>query len=162
FDLATGREVRRWRLPAQVHRLAYRPDGRALAVGFISPRVASVYDVGDGALLADLPVGAVSSQVVAWHPDGERLAVAVSDPRIQFWDVAARRQVATMVGHVQNVTDLTFHPRAASWPPTPGTASSGCGTLRRDVRCCSYRSRWTAGFDSAAMGDGWARPSTAS
>src|SRR5262249_20367721 len=41
FDLATGREVRRLRLPAQVHRLAYRPDGRALAVGFISPGVAS-------------------------------------------------------------------------------------------------------------------------
>jgi eukaryotic-like serine/threonine-protein kinase len=110
FDLATGREVKRWRLPTRAHTLAFRPDNRALAVGYSSPKVASVYDAEDGTLLADLPVGAMHAQVVAWHPDGERLAVAGSDPRIQIWDVAARRQVAILAGHVQNVTELTFHP----------------------------------------------------
>ena len=59
FDLATGREVKRWRLPAPAHTLAFRPDNRALAVGYSSPKVASVYDAEDGALLADLPVGAM-------------------------------------------------------------------------------------------------------
>ena len=44
----------------------------------------------------------MSDQVVAWHPDGERLAVAGSDPRIQIWNVAAKRKVATLEGHVQN------------------------------------------------------------
>src|SRR5262249_33259220 len=42
--------------------------------------------------------------------DGEHLAVASSDPRIQIWDVAARRRVATLAGHAHNVTQLTFHP----------------------------------------------------
>src|SRR6202040_1035695 len=52
FDLATGREVKRWRLPAQAHTLAFHPDNRALAVGYFGPKVASVYDAEDGALLA--------------------------------------------------------------------------------------------------------------
>ena len=69
-----------------------------------------MYDAASGALLTDLPVGAMSDQVVAWHPDGERLAVAGSDPRIQIWNVAAKRKLATLEGHVQQVTALTFHP----------------------------------------------------
>jgi WD40 repeat protein/serine/threonine protein kinase len=110
FDLATGKEVKRWRLPATARALAYHPDNRKLAVGYLRARPASVYDAVSGALLADLPEGAVSDQVVAWHPDGERLAVAGADPRIRIWNVAARREVATLEGHAQRVTTLTFHP----------------------------------------------------
>ena len=69
-----------------------------------------MYDAASGARVADLPVGGMRNQVVAWHPHGERLAVAGSDPRIQIWNVAARRQVATLEGHVQYVPALTFHP----------------------------------------------------
>ena len=110
FDLATGQEVKRWRVPAPAHTLAFHPDNGKLAVGYFSSSVASVYDAASGALLTDLPVVAMSNQVVAWHPDGERLAVAGSDPRIQIWNVAAKRKVATLEGHVQHVTVLTFHP----------------------------------------------------
>jgi WD40 repeat protein len=110
FDLATGQEVHRWRLPASAHALAFHPDNGKLAVGYFDSNVASVYDAASGALLTDLPVGAMSSQVVAWHPDGERLAVAGSDPRIQLWNVSAKRKVATLEGHAQRVTTVTFHP----------------------------------------------------
>jgi WD40 repeat protein len=110
FDLATGREVKRWRLPATARALAFHPDNGKLAVGYFNAHAASVYDAASGALLTDLPVGGVSDQVVAWHPDGERLAVAGSDPRIQVWNVAAKRVVATLEGHAQRVTTLTFHP----------------------------------------------------
>jgi WD40 repeat protein/tRNA A-37 threonylcarbamoyl transferase component Bud32 len=110
FDLATGQEVKRWRLPATAHALAFHPDGSKLAVGYFRARVVSVYDAVSGALLTDLPVGAMSEHVVAWHPDGERLAVAGSNPRIQIWNVAAKRLLATLEGHVQQVTTLTFHP----------------------------------------------------
>src|SRR5262249_10199035 len=110
FDLATGREVKRWRLPTTACAMAFHPDNAKLAVGYSSSQVASVYDAASGDLLTDLPVGAMRGQVVAWHPDGERLAVAGSPPRIQIWDVAARRRVATLAGHAMNVTHLTFHP----------------------------------------------------
>ncbi len=110
FDLATGQEVKRWRLPANSHALAFHPDNGKLAVGYFSSSVASVYDSASGVLLTDLPVGEMKDQVVAWHPDGERLAVAGSDPRIQIWNVAANRKLATLEGHAQQVTTLTFHP----------------------------------------------------
>src|SRR5262249_18781732 len=107
---ATGREVKRWRLPACAHALAFHPDNGKLAVGYFNARAASVYDVANGALLTDLPVGETDNQVVAWHPDGERLAVAGSDPRVQIWNVAAKRRVATLEGHAQLVTTVAFHP----------------------------------------------------
>jgi serine/threonine protein kinase/WD40 repeat protein len=110
FDLESGREVRRWRLPACARSLAFHPDGGKLAVGYFKARAASVYDATNGALVADLPVGAMSDQVVAWHPDGERLAVGGSDPRIQIWSVPAQRHLATLEGHAQQVTTVTFHP----------------------------------------------------
>ena len=103
--------MKRWRLPARASTLAFHPDGRQTGRRVRPiPSVASVYDAASGALLTDLPVGAMSDQVVAWHPDGERLAVAGSDPRIQIWNVAAKRKVATLEGHAQQVTELTFHP----------------------------------------------------
>jgi serine/threonine protein kinase/WD40 repeat protein len=110
FDLPTGRERRRWRLPAHACTLAFHPDSHRLAVGHILSPVASIYDSDAGACLADLPVGDMSTQVVAWHPDGHRLAVAGSDPRIQIWNVAAKRRVAILEGHAQSVTVVTFHP----------------------------------------------------
>jgi eukaryotic-like serine/threonine-protein kinase len=110
FDLATGQEVRRFRLPGPAHTLAFHPDGSKLAIGYFNSNVVSVYDAASGAPVADLAVGAISDQVVAWHPDGERLAVTGSDPRIQIWNVAAKRKVATLDGHTQYVAVLTFHP----------------------------------------------------
>jgi eukaryotic-like serine/threonine-protein kinase len=110
FDLATGQEVKRWRLPARAHTLAFHPNSRKLAIGYTSSAVASVYDTESGALLTNLPVGASLNQVVAWHPDGERVAVGSSQPRIQIWNAAAKRKVTTLIGHGQNVTAVTFHP----------------------------------------------------
>src|SRR5262249_19784375 len=76
---------------------------------------ASVYDAASGALVTDLPVGPVNDQVVAWHPNGEYMAVAGSDPRIQVWNVAAKRKVASLEGHVQHVQAMTFHPDGELW-----------------------------------------------
>lgn len=123
FDLPTGQEVARWHMPGRVCSLAFHPDGAKLAVGHTQSDIASVYDSASGNRLVDLPVGAMSEQVVAWRPDGDRLAVAGSDPRIQIWDVAAKRKVATLIGHASNVSVLTFHPdgdllASQSWDAT--------------------------------------------
>jgi serine/threonine protein kinase/WD40 repeat protein len=108
FDMATGRETRRWRLPARVHSLAFAPDGRRLAAGYITSAVASVYDLADGSLVAELP-GERAETVVTWHPDGNRLAVS-ADNRIQIWVLARKVRLATLEGHFQQVTALSFHP----------------------------------------------------
>jgi serine/threonine protein kinase/WD40 repeat protein/tetratricopeptide (TPR) repeat protein len=123
FDLATGQEVKRWRASTRVHVLAYHPDNDRLAVGYYDSGVVSLYDAASGDLVTDLPVGAMRYQTVAWHPDGERLAVGSADPRIQIWNVTAKRKVATLEGHVHNITDMTFHPEGGllashSWDGT--------------------------------------------
>jgi serine/threonine protein kinase/WD40 repeat protein len=120
IDLTSGQETKRWRLPAKAYMLAYHPKNRSLAVGYSASNVASIYDSTQGSHVADLAVGPLSNQVVAWHPDGARLAVAGFDPRIQIWDVAARRKLATLEGHVEPGLGLSFHPdsellASASW-----------------------------------------------
>jgi serine/threonine protein kinase/WD40 repeat protein len=123
FDLATGQEVKRWRCPGRVHWMDYHPDNGRLAVGYFSSSVTSVYDTASGGLVTDLPVGPMNYQAVAWHPDGERLAVGGADPRIQIWNVTAKRQVATLEGHSQRIVFITFHPEGGlvashSWDGT--------------------------------------------
>jgi eukaryotic-like serine/threonine-protein kinase len=110
IDLESGQETNRWRLPSRACALAFHPRDRRLAVGYSSSKVASIYDSAQGSHIADLPVGAMNDQVVAWHPDGARLAVAGSDPRIQIWDVTTQRKLATLEGHVEHVKVLSFHP----------------------------------------------------
>ncbi len=114
IDLASGKETNRWRLPSKAYTLAFHPRDRRLAVGYSESRVASVYDSAQGSHVADLPVGLMNDQVVAWHPDGARLAVAGTDPRIQIWDVAAKRRLAMLEGHVEPVRGLSFHPDGGS------------------------------------------------
>ncbi len=111
FDLTTGREVNRWQLPdqANVWSLVYHPDGRRVAVCFAYAESVSIYDSENGKLVAELPVGKCQNPVAAWHPDGTLLAVGTSR-FIQLWDVNARRKLATLEGHVQQVEMLAFHP----------------------------------------------------
>ncbi len=135
YDLATGKELKRFPLPALAHSLAFDPRGRRLAVGAAEGPNVHVLDTASGHLTT-LTLGAepVADQIVAWHPDGERLAVggAGSDGiRIQIWDVVGGRRLAFLEGHVQNVVALTFHPAGLllasnSWDGTvrlwePGT-----------------------------------------
>jgi serine/threonine protein kinase/WD40 repeat protein len=110
YDLTTGRQVNRWPVPekAQTCVMAFHPDNRRLAVGYIRSDVASVYDASTGKLLAELAIGPGWERQVAWHPDGRRLAVSRAE-QIQIWDVAARRKLATLEGHVQQAGGL-FHP----------------------------------------------------
>jgi WD40 repeat protein len=145
FDLPSFREGKRWRVRGPVCSLAFNPDSAKLAVGFLTTdffaRNTCVYDATSGALVASLPVGPMENQQVAWHPDGERLAVAGSDPRIQLWHVATGRQLATLVGHVQEVPHLAFHPggdllashswdgRVLLWQPSTGRQLLGFTSL---------------------------------
>ncbi len=109
YDLETGREINRWRARGAVHSLAFHPDDPQLAVGYTSLKAVSLYAV-DGTHAADLPVGAMIEQALAWRPDGLRLAIGGSDPRIQIWDVPGNRKVAVLEGHAEPVSMLGFHP----------------------------------------------------
>jgi len=155
FDLATGQERHRWRVAAKPHTLQFDPDSRRVAVGYSDADTVSIYDAEDGRQVADLPVGAGTEVVVAWHPNGILLAVAGSDPHIQIWNVETQSQVSTLESHVQQVTILSFHPDgellisvswdgARLWQPSPGRL-----LMRLPL------SGWT-GFSADGRWAGWA------
>ena len=101
------------------------------------------------------PSVTMSNQVVAWHPDGERLAVAGSDPRIQIWNVAAKRKVATLEGHAQNVTDADVSPRGRP-PGLPrlGRHVAACGNPSTGRQLMRSDLRQRPSCDSAPTADG--------
>jgi serine/threonine protein kinase/WD40 repeat protein len=110
-DLETGRAVACWSIPGRAAGMAFHPEGRELAVTLSDGSgLVAVYGADRGDRRFDLQVGPKTGLLLAWHPDGRRLAVASPDPRIQIWDTVTRRRVATLAGHAQYVTDLTFHP----------------------------------------------------
>ncbi len=132
FDLSTGEESRRWQTRSRVYKIDFHPDSRTLAVGYYNSNVVSIYNADDGEHVADLPMGASIMTSVAWHPERNLLATGGSDPRIQIWDVKARRKIAVLEGHVQQVHVLSFHPGGELllsgswdgvvrlWQPSPG------------------------------------------
>ncbi|QJW98402.1 WD40 repeat domain-containing serine/threonine-protein kinase [Frigoriglobus tundricola] len=114
FDLATGREVNRWRCPekTEVWSVAFHPDNKRAAVCYADAEVVSIYDTETGEPVAHLPVGPTAAAVAAWHPDGSRLAVGSTD-FIQVWDLETRSKRAQFEGRVQPVESLSFHPNGS-------------------------------------------------
>ena len=152
FDLATGEENRRWRALDQIYTLDFNPDSRRLAVGYLSNDSVSIYDADNGELSLGLSTETSNQNVVAWHPDGELLASGGADARIQIWDVAARRTIASLEGHAQQVSFLGFH-RGGNilasmswdgtlrlWQPSPARL-----LMRLPARAMNYSqaSRWS-------------------
>jgi WD40 repeat protein len=84
FDLSTGEPSRRWQARGRAYTMDFHPDSRTIAVGYFESNNVSIYDADNGGHLADLPTGASSLTIVAWHPEGNLLATGGSDPRIQI------------------------------------------------------------------------------
>ena len=132
FTVADGARQCRWETVGRPHALTFHPDNRQVAVGFVNAEVVSIYDVTTAQVVTDLPIGRSERVTLAWHPAGRLLATAGSDPRIQIWDVAARRRASILEGHAQQVTLLRFHPGGEIlvsfswdnvlrlWHPVPG------------------------------------------
>jgi WD40 repeat protein len=132
FDLNTGHEIRRWQTHGRAHSIELDPGGRRLAVGYSGSDVVSIFNPEDGAHVTDLRTCPGSMTTVAWHPDGNLLAAGGSDPRIQIWDVNARRKLSVLEGHFEHVTKVIFHwsgemllsaswdGSVRLWQPSPG------------------------------------------
>ena len=131
----TGSEVRTWSLDsnaagtsidvgdAWVHSVAFRPDGRVLAIAVDHSKgdFESAFGPGVGLVrLIDLDtgrdVGAPISYFdppisLAWSPDGRRLAVATANNVLHVHDARTRRAVAPDIDNVDAlVTDVSFSP----------------------------------------------------
>jgi eukaryotic-like serine/threonine-protein kinase len=109
YELATGKEVRRLRGPAEPESLAFHPDGTKLAVASRRSKEVPVYEVATGQVVQKLSGHPREVWSVAWHPRGYLLATA-SEANAYLWDPATGRQHAVLQGHQATVVGVTFLP----------------------------------------------------
>src|SRR5262249_2702913 len=92
FDLglATSMPTKRLKQTAIPQFIAFRPDGRQLAVSSLRQPAVQVLELNqDKAVLnVSIPAGVMG---IAWNADGGLLAAAADDHRIYVWDVANLR-----------------------------------------------------------------------
>jgi WD40 repeat protein len=111
YDLATGRPIRRWSLPA-ADGLAFRGDGAQIAVTCNDPKNGScrIIEADTGRVVRSFPLPRVGGVGVAWSPDGTTLATARDDMKVYLWDPATGVRRATLEGSSKGVLNIGFHP----------------------------------------------------
>jgi WD40 repeat protein/serine/threonine protein kinase len=107
FDLSDGEGNGQ-----KVLALAVSPDGKVLAsaTGY-GPAPIKLWDLENGALLTNLTGSAACVFWLAFSPpDGRTLASCSGEHTIRLWDVAARRQIAELRGHSDEVYGIAYSP----------------------------------------------------
>lgn len=97
---------------AYVNTLAVSPDGSRAVTGS-EDRMARVWDVATGRLLAVLAGHTGSLVTAAFSPDGARVVTGSLDRTARLWDVRTGAPVAVLAGHAGIVTSAVFSPDGA-------------------------------------------------
>ena len=96
--------------------LAYRPDGKLLALG--TYKEVRLVDPATGKVAATLPGEAEDVRAVAFSGDGKLLAAAGGLParsgEVKIWDVETRALLRTIVGHTDCIYAVEFAPDGKS------------------------------------------------
>ncbi len=100
----------------QIGALAYRPDGKLLALG--TYKEVRLTDPATGSTLATLTGHAEAIRALAFSPDGKLLAAAGGLParsgEVKIWDVEARKELRTIKGHTDCIYAVAFSPDGKS------------------------------------------------
>ena len=97
YDLTVSQPVKSWRGPAPLEDLAYRPDGKQMAVSYhTSPPICYILDAETGVRVRAIPLDIPGS--VAWSPDGKRLAIPGNDDQISIYNAATGEQAVVLKG----------------------------------------------------------------
>ena len=109
YDLKSGQCRRRWRLPAPARDLAFRPDGKEIAVIYLQPRAnCLILDADTGEHLRTFPI--TNSANLTWSPDGTTLAITSNETTISLWDTATWARKAILEGATSGGLTSAFHP----------------------------------------------------
>jgi uncharacterized protein with WD repeat len=97
---------------AQIGALAYRPDGKLLALG--TYKEVRLIDPATKATVATLTGHAEAIRALAFSQDGKLLAAAGGLParsgEVKVWDVESRKEVRTIKGHSDCIYAVAFSP----------------------------------------------------
>jgi WD40 repeat protein len=112
-EVPSGRVRARWRAhDAPLHALAWLPDSVRLVTAADDGRLRS-WDARHGTPLAERPAADVPARRLATSPDGRWVAAGGADGRIEVLSAADLRTQRRLVGHLQQVSGLAFHPTGA-------------------------------------------------
>jgi tricorn protease-like protein len=96
--------------------LAYRPDGKLVALGTF--KEVRLVEPDTGKVVATLPGEAEDVRAVAFSPDGKLLAAAGGLParsgEVKIWDIAQRAPLRTITGHADCIYAVEFAPDGKS------------------------------------------------
>jgi mono/diheme cytochrome c family protein len=96
--------------------LAYRPDGKLLALGTFQE--VRLVEPETGKVVGTLPGEAEDVRAVAFSPDGKLLAAAGGLParsgEVKIWDVEKRAALQTIAGHTDCIYAVEFAPDGKS------------------------------------------------
>jgi WD40 repeat protein len=106
WDVRSGKERLRVKVPAKIRAAAFSPDGRQVAV-FTEDRVARVFESASGRLGASMRHDTFS-YLLAFSPDGKHLVTA-SERTAYVWEAATGRKVAE-VQHDARIRWVGFSP----------------------------------------------------
>ncbi|NJN23008.1 MAG: WD40 repeat domain-containing protein [Leptolyngbya sp. RL_3_1] len=108
--------------------LAWKHSGDQLASGGRDNTI-NLWDFLTGALITSLAEHTAPIRDLAFSPDDQLLASASEDHRVKLWDLSSgspTRALTTLMGHTDQVNDVTFSPAAiaaASQQPLLASAS---------------------------------------
>ncbi|MBI3414588.1 MAG: protein kinase [Verrucomicrobia bacterium] len=109
WDRQTGRT--RWLMEtkmAMVHRLAFSPDGQQLAIA--GDKSIRLLDVADGKEAVTFSAGGEFAFGLTFSNDGKKLLAGFEFGAVRVWDLTARREIATLRGHSDQVHGLALLP----------------------------------------------------
>jgi WD40 repeat protein len=110
WDMATGREVRRYGGPAKPGMVvAFSPDGRYVASG-CSDQTVEIWEVASGQLVKTFSGHTGAVYPVAFSPDSRYLASGDMNHQGKLWNVASGREIHTFSGHANMIWSLSFSP----------------------------------------------------
>jgi RNA polymerase sigma factor (sigma-70 family) len=145
WDAAAGKPLREWRgHSGQVRRLAFAPDGKALASG--DDTSARLWEAATGKELLRLGVGS-PVRALAFSPDGKALATGSEDGRLRLWELPSGKRL-----HESPAQGLPV--RAAAFSPDGKVVASGVNglvTLWDAAVGKELRRLWGAGAEAVAF-----------
>jgi WD40 repeat protein len=97
WEIATGKELRRWDCKGGSGSFALAPDGKTLAIGTYTdnPTVVAIYlrDAATGRVLQECRGHSGWVRSLAFAPDGRTLVSGSQDKTVRFWDVATGKEL---------------------------------------------------------------------
>jgi WD40 repeat protein len=138
FDRPTGTQVGRLSASSAPTALAFRQDGRRLAVASGGGRSVSMMAVWDLEKAREVHYLSGHSQTITqltFSPDGRRLASASWDRTLKVWDTEAGCELLTLAGHTHTVFGLAYSPDGRRLASASGdnTVKIWDGTPTREV-----------------------------